>query len=358
MNVDTLTKEFSSGFFVLLMYFCWMREFIQGIPKTELHLHIEGTFEPELMFEIAKRNNKKIRFNSVEEIRNAYQFNNLQEFLDIYYEGAGVLLEEVDFYDLTMAYIEKVHSENVIHVEIFFDPQTHTDRGVAFEKVINGINRALEDGKKNLGVSSILIMSFLRHLDEESAFKTLEESIPFKKYISAVGLDSSELGNPPSKFQRVFEKAKSYGFLTVAHAGEEGPSDYVHEALNLLNVSRIDHGNRSLEDEALVKKLVELKMPLTVCPLSNLKLCVVKDMKDHPIREMLNKGLKATINSDDPAYFGGYMNDNYFALQEALNLSKQEIYKLTRNAFESTFLDEKDKNALLERVDRYYQENS
>ena len=335
-----------------------MREFIQGIPKTELHLHIEGTFEPELMFEIAKRNNKKIRFNSVEEIRNAYQFNNLQEFLDIYYEGAGVLLEEVDFYDLTMAYIEKVHSENVIHVEIFFDPQTHTDRGVAFEKVINGINRALEDGKKNLGVSSILIMSFLRHLDEESAFKTLEESIPFKKYISAVGLDSSELGNPPSKFQRVFEKAKSYGFLTVAHAGEEGPSDYVHEALNLLNVSRIDHGNRSLEDEALVKKLVELKMPLTVCPLSNLKLCVVKDMKDHPIREMLNKGLKATINSDDPAYFGGYMNDNYFALQEALNLSKQEIYKLTRNAFESTFLDEKDKNALLERVDRYYQENS
>ena len=335
-----------------------MREFIKGIPKTELHLHIEGTFEPELMFEIAKRNNKKIRFNSVEEIRNAYQFNNLQEFLDIYYEGAGVLLEEVDFYDLTMAYLKKVHSENVIHIEIFFDPQTHTDRGVPFEKVIKGIHRALEDGKKNLGVSSILIMSFLRHLDEESAFKTLEESIPFKEKIKAVGLDSSELGNPPSKFQRVFEKAKSYGFLTVAHAGEEGPSDYVHEALNLLNVSRIDHGNRSLEDETLVKKLVELKMPLTVCPLSNLKLCVVKDMKDHPIREMLNKGLKATINSDDPAYFGGYMNDNYFALQEALNLSKQEIYKLTRNAFESTFLDEKDKNALLERVDRYYQENS
>ena len=335
-----------------------MREFIKGIPKTELHLHIEGTFEPELMFEIAKRNNKKIRFNSVEEIRNAYQFNNLQEFLDIYYEGAGVLLEEVDFYDLTMAYLKKVHSENVIHVEIFFDPQTHTDRGVPFEKVIKGIHRALEDGKKNLGVSSILIMSFLRHLDEESAFKTLEESIPFKEKIKAVGLDSSELGNPPSKFQRVFEKAKSYGFLTVAHAGEEGPSDYVHEALNLLNVSRIDHGNRSLEDETLVKKLVELKMPLTVCPLSNLKLCLVKNMKDHPIREMLDKGLMATINSDDPAYFGGYMNDNYFAIQEALNLSKQEIYKLTRNAFESTFLDEIDKNALLERVDRYYQENS
>jgi adenosine deaminase len=335
-----------------------MREFIKGIPKTELHLHIEGTFEPELMFEIAKRNNKKIRFNSVEEIRNAYQFNNLQEFLDIYYEGAGVLIEEIDFYDLTMAYLKKVHSENVIHVEIFFDPQTHTDRGVPFEKVIRGIHRALEDGKKNLGVSSILIMSFLRHLDEESAFKILEESIPFKEKIKAVGLDSSELGNPPSKFQRVFEKAKSYGFLTVAHAGEEGPSDYVHEALNLLNVSRIDHGNRSLEDETLVKKLVELKMPLTVCPLSNLKLCVVKNMKDHPIREMLDKGLMATINSDDPAYFGGYMNDNYFAIQEALNLSKQEIYKLTRNAFESTFLDEIDKNALLERVDRYYQENS
>jgi adenosine deaminase len=335
-----------------------MREFIKGIPKTELHLHIEGTFEPELMFEIAKRNNKKIRFNSVEEIRNAYQFNNLQEFLDIYYEGAGVLLEEIDFYDLTMAYLKKVHSENVIHVEIFFDPQTHTDRGVPFEKVITGIHHALEDGKKNLGVSSILIMSFLRHLDEESAFKTLEEAIPYKEKIKAVGLDSSELGNPPSKFQRVFEKAKSYGFLTVAHAGEEGPSDYVHEALNHLNVSRIDHGNRSLEDEALVKKLVEMKMPLTVCPLSNLKLCVVKNMKDHPIREMLNKGLMATINSDDPAYFGGYMNDNYFALQEALNLTKQEIYKLTRNAFESTFLDENEKNVLLERVDRYYQENS
>lgn len=335
-----------------------MREFIKGIPKTELHLHIEGTFEPELMFEIAKRNNKKIRFNSVEEIRNAYRFNNLQEFLDIYYEGAGVLLEEVDFYDLTMAYLKKVHSENVIHVEIFFDPQTHTDRGVVFEKVINGINRALEVGKNNLGVSSVLIMSFLRHLDEESAFKTLEESIPFKKYISAVGLDSSENGNPPSKFQRVFEKAKSYGYLTVAHAGEEGPSEYVHEALNLLNVSRIDHGNRSLEDEVLVRKLVELKMPLTVCPLSNLKLCVVKDMKEHPIREMLNKGLKATINSDDPAYFGGYMNENYFALQEALNLTKKEIYQLTRNAFESTFVNETEKKIFLDRVDKYYDENS
>lgn len=334
-----------------------MREFIKGIPKTELHLHIEGTFEPELMFEIAKRNNKKIRFNSVEEIRNAYQFNNLQEFLDIYYEGAGVLLEEVDFYDLTSAYLLKIHSENVIHAEIFFDPQTHTDRGVPFEKVLSGINRALEDGKKNLGISSVLIMSFLRHLDEDSAFRTLEESIPFKKYITAVGLDSSENGNPPSKFQRVFEKAKSYGYLTVAHAGEEGPSEYVHEALNLLNVSRIDHGNRSLEDEDLVKKLAEMKMPLTVCPLSNLKLCVVKDMKDHPIREMMKKGLMATINSDDPAYFGGYMNENYFALQEALNLSKQEIYQLTRNAFESTFLNENEKKILLERVDKYYQEN-
>lgn len=335
-----------------------MREFIKGIPKTELHLHIEGTFEPELMFEIAKRNNKKIRFNTVEEIRNAYKFSNLQEFLDIYYEGAGVLLEEVDFYDLTSAYLLKIHSENVIHVEIFFDPQTHTDRGVPFEKVISGINRALEDGKKKLGISSILIMSFLRHLDEESAFKTIEESIPFKKYITAVGLDSSENGNPPSKFQRVFEKAKSYGYLTVAHAGEEGPSEYVHEAINLLNVSRIDHGNRSLEDEVLVKKLAEMKMPLTVCPLSNLKLCVVKDLKDHPIREMLNKGLMATINSDDPAYFGGYMNENYFALQEALNLTKHEIYKLTRNAFESTFLNEMEKNLLLEKVDKYYQENN
>jgi adenosine deaminase len=335
-----------------------MIEFIKGIPKTELHLHIEGTFEPELMFEIAKRNNKKIRFNSVEEIRDAYQFNNLQEFLDIYYDGAGVLIEEQDFYDLTWAYLQKVHSENVVHVEIFFDPQTHTDRGVSFDKVINGINSALEDGKQKLGISSKLIMSFLRHLDEESAFKTLEQSLPYKNCIVGVGLDSSELGNPPSKFERVFEKAKNYGYLTVAHAGEEGPSEYVHEALDLLNVSRIDHGNRSLEDEVLVNKLVELKMPLTVCPLSNLKLCVVKDLKDHPIRIMLNKGLKVTINSDDPAYFGGYMNENYFALHEALNLTKQEIYQLTRNAFESTFLNEKEKNDLIEKVDLYYKENA
>jgi len=335
-----------------------MIEFIKGIPKAELHLHIEGTFEPELMFEIAKRNNKKIRFNSVDEIRNAYQFNNLQEFLDIYYEGAGVLIEEQDFYDLTWAYLQKVHSENVIHVEIFFDPQTHTERGVEFDKVIKGINSALVDGKQKLGISSKLIMSFLRHLDEESAFKTLEQSLPFQKYIVGVGLDSSELGNPPSKFQRVFEKAKSYGYITVAHAGEEGPSDYVHEALNLLSVSRIDHGNRSLEDEVLVNKLVEMKMPLTVCPLSNLKLCVVKNMNEHPIRNMLEKGLKATINSDDPAYFGGYMNANYIALYEALNLTKAEIYQLTRNAFESTFLNENEKNDLIEKVDLYYKENA
>lgn len=331
-----------------------MKEFIQNLPKAELHLHIEGSFEPELMFRIAQRNQKEIRFKSVQDVKAAYEFNNLQEFLDIYYEGAAVLLEEQDFYDLTWAYLEKIHSQNVIHTEIFFDPQTHTDRGVPFEKVIKGIHQALEDGQSKLGISSYLIMSFLRHLDEASAFRTLEESLPFKDWIIGVGLDSSEYGNPPSKFQRVFEKAKSYGYLTMAHAGEEGPAEYVYEAIDLLNVDRIDHGNRSLEDEVLVKKLVEKNMALTVCPLSNLKLCVVEDMKSHPIRMMLQKGLKATINSDDPAYFGGYMNENYWAVQEALQLSKEEIYQLTRNAFESTFLSKTSKNNLISRLDDYY----
>ena len=279
-----------------------LKNFIKTIPKAELHLHIEGTFEPELMFKIAKRNNLKIKYKSVEELKKAYNFNNLQEFLDIYYEGAKVLIEEQDFYDMTWAYLKKVHLQNVTHTEIFFDPQTHTDRKIKFGTVIEGIHKALEDGQKKLGITSKLIMCFLRHLDEETAVKTLKEALNYKDWITAVGLDSSEVGNPPSKFQNVFEQARNEGFLTVAHAGEEGPAEYIWEALNLLKVSRIDHGNHCLDDEKLVKELVNRKIPLTVCPLSNLKLKVVKDLKNHPLKAMLDKGLLVTINSDDPAY--------------------------------------------------------
>lgn len=331
--------------------------FINGIPKAELHLHIEGTFEPELMFEIAKRNQLKIKFNSVDEIRQAYNFSNLQDFLDIYYEGAGVLIHEQDFYDMTWAYLEKFHSQNGTHVELFFDPQTHTERGISFETVITGINRALEDAKSKYGMTSKLIMCFLRHLDESSAFKTLESALPFKHLISAVGLDSSEMGHPPSKFQRVYEKAISEGFLTVAHAGEEGPAEYVWEALDLLKVSRVDHGNRSLDDEKLVKVLSDKKMPLTVCPLSNLKLKVIQDIHQHPLKKMLNANLLVTINSDDPSYFGGYVNENYSALANALNLSKEEITQLAKNSFTASFLSESEKQKYIASVETYYQKN-
>ncbi len=328
--------------------------FINHLPKSELHVHIEGTFEPELMFEIAKRNNIVLPYNSVDEIRSAYNFSNLQDFLDIYYAGAGVLLHEHDFYDLTFAYLDKVHSQNVVHTEIFFDPQTHTDRGVAFETVINGIRRALVDAEEKLGITSFLIMSFLRHLDEESAFRTLEQALPYKDWIIAIGLDSSELGHPPSKFERVFEKARSEGFLTVAHAGEEGPAEYIWEALDLLHVSRIDHGNRCLEDENLIAELRERQIPLTICPLSNLKLKVVEDMKDHPLKKMLDHGLLATIHSDDPAYFGGYMNENYHAVVHALNLSKEDITRLAKNAFTASFLSEEAKQLRIAQVEAHY----
>jgi adenosine deaminase len=331
-----------------------IEDFIKGIPKAELHLHIEGTFEPELMFKIAQRNNKEIKYKSVEELEEAYNFDNLQDFLDIYYEGAGVLIEEQDFYDMTWAYLEKVHQQNLIHCEIFFDPQTHTDRDIKFSTVIQGIHKALEDAKNKLGISSKLIMCFLRHLDEESAMKTLDEALEYKEWIRAVGLDSSEVGNPPSKFQKVFEKAKKEGFLTVAHAGEEGPAEYIWEALNLLKISRVDHGNHCLDDEKLVKELVEKKIPLTVCPLSNLKLKVIEDLKEHPLRKMMNKGLLVTINSDDPAYFGGYVNDNYLAIAKALNLSKEDIYQLAKNSFTASFLDEKKKEEMIEKVEKYY----
>jgi len=331
-----------------------IEDFIKGIPKAELHLHIEGTFEPELMFKIAQRNNKEIKYKSVEELKEAYNFDNLQDFLDIYYEGAGVLIEEQDFYDMTWAYLEKVHQQNLIHCEIFFDPQTHTDRDIKFSTVIQGIHKALEDAKNKLGISSKLIMCFLRHLDEESAMKTLDEALEYKEWIRAVGLDSSEVGNPPSKFQKVFEKAKEEGFLTVAHAGEEGPAEYIWEALNLLKVSRVDHGNHCLDDEKLVKELVEKKIPLTMCPLSNLKLKVIEDLKEHPLRKMMNKGLLVTINSDDPAYFGGYVNDNYLAIAKALNLSKEDICQLAKNSFTASFLDEEKKKEMIEKVEKYY----
>ncbi|WP_298546667.1 adenosine deaminase [uncultured Aquimarina sp.] len=334
-----------------------IEKFIEGIPKTELHLHIEGTFEPELMFEIAKRNQKKIPYNSVAELKNAYQFNNLQEFLDIYYAGANVLITEQDFYDLTWAYLIKVHEQNVIHVEIFFDPQTHTDRGIPFDTVIKGIRAALEDGKEKLGITYKLIMSFLRHLDEASAFKTLEQALPYKDWISAVGLDSSEVGNPPSKFERVFAKSIEEGFLTVAHAGEEGPSEYIWEALDLLKITRIDHGNRCLDDEKLVERLVDLQIPLTLCPLSNLELKVVLDLKEHPIAKMMDKNLLVTVNSDDPAYFGGYMNENYLGIAKALHLSKEQITTLVKNSFKASWLSDEEKEKSLQKIDQYFQDN-
>jgi adenosine deaminase len=331
-------------------------EFIEKIPKAELHVHIEGTFEPELMFEIAQRNQISIPYKSVEEIRNAYEFSNLQDFLDIYYAGAGVLQTEQDFYDLTWHYLKRSHEQHVRLTEIFFDPQTHTEHGIHFDTVVNGITKALKDGKDKLGIESQLIMCFLRHLDEKSAFDTLESALKHKDKIIGVGLDSSEVGHPPSKFQRVFEKAHSEGFLTVAHAGEEGPAEYVWEALELLQVSRVDHGNNSLNDPKLIQDLAEKRMPLTVCPLSNFKLQVVPNLDLHPIRRMLELGLCATINSDDPAYFGGYMNENYLALEKHLKLTKDEIVTLTKNAFEASFISSEKKQVFMVEVEQFAQQ--
>lgn len=318
-------------------------ELIRVLPKAELHVHIEGTFEPELMFEIAQRNHIQIPYQSVEEIKQAYNFHNLQSFLDIYYAGANVLVHEQDFYDLAWAYFEKCAEDKVVHTEMFFDPQTHTERGVEFATVLNGLKRACTDAKDKLGISSKLIMCFLRHLSEEDAFKTLEQALAFRDDIIAVGLDSSEVGHPPSKFERVFAKAREAGFLIVAHAGEEGPPEYVWEALDLLRVNRIDHGVRSDEDPALLQRLIDEKMPLTVCPLSNLKLCVVEDMAEHNIHRLLKQGVHVTINSDDPSYFGGYMNDNFLAVHTALNLSNDELKQLAINSFEASFIDSAEK---------------
>ena len=326
-------------------------DYIKKVPKAELHLHIEGTFEPELMFEIAQRNKVEIPYQSVEEVKKAYQFSCLQDFLDIYYAGASVLLYEKDFYDLTMAYFKHCAEENVVHTEIMFDPQTHTKRGISFGTVINGIQKAREDAQAKYGISSLLIMSYLRHLSEEEAFETLEQSLPYKHLIKAVGLDSSEKGNPPSKFKKVFEASVKEGYIPVAHAGEEGPAEYIWEALDLLKISRIDHGNNSLTDEVLLKKLVDEKIALTVCPLSNLELRVVDDLKDHPLKKMLNLGLKATVNSDDPAYFGGYMNANFLQTAEALDLTQEEIKTLAKNSFEYSLLSEEEKAKYLADVE-------
>ena len=318
-------------------------ELIRALPKAELHVHIEGTFEPELMFAIAQRNQIEIPYKSVEEVKQAYNFHNLQSFLDIYYAGANVLVHEQDFYDLAWAYFEKCHEDRVMHTEMFFDPQTHTDRGIAFETVINGLQRACNDAKAKYGISSHLIMCFLRHLSEEAAFETLAQAMPFKEQIIGVGLDSSEVGHPPSKFERVFAQAREAGFLVVAHAGEEGPAEYVWEALDLLKVNRIDHGVRSEEDSVLMQRLIAEKMPLTVCPLSNLKLCVVDDMAQHNIRRLLQQGVHVTVNSDDPSYFGGYMNNNFVAITEALALTNEELKTLAQNSFEASFISDAEK---------------
>lgn len=332
--------------------------FIEEMPKAELHLHIEGTLEPELMMALALRNKVTLKYKTVEEIRTAYNFDCLQDFLDLYYQGMSVLRTEQDFFDLTWAYLTKVHSQNVRHVEIFFDPQGHTERGIAFKTVIAGIQRALTQAQKELGISSLIIMCFLRHLSEEDALATLQEALPHKAYIFGVGLDSSENGHPPSKFTNVFKAARNAGFHLVAHAGEEGPPAYIYEALDDLGIDRIDHGNRALEDKALVARIAKEQIALTVCPLSNLCLRVVKDMRDHPIRQMLAAGLLATVNSDDPSYFGGYMNENFTALQTALDLSLDEIKTLGRNGWAGSFLPPAAKAEALEAFDKFAAEQT
>lgn len=329
-----------------------IEDLIKKLPKAELHIHIEGSLEPELMFQIAKRNKINLPYSSIEDLKTAYNFHNLQSFLNIYYEGTKVLINEEDFYDMTWAYLEKIHKDNVKHTEIFFDPQSHTSRDIPFKTMFNGIHKACEDGKKKLGISYHLIMCFLRHLSGNEAMKTLEESIPFKDKIIAVGLDSSEVGNPPEKFKGVFEKAISYGYLTVAHAGEEGPPDYIWGALDLLKVKRIDHGVRCLEDPKLIEVLRESEIPLTVCPFSNVKLKVFKDLKDHNLKKLLDNNLIATINSDDPAYFGGYISDNYIETQKALNLNKKEMIRLAKNSFKASFLSEEEKRRHIEEIDK------
>ena len=331
------------------------RSFIAGLPKAELHLHIEGTLEPELMFQLAERNNISLPYEDIAALRSAYRFSRLQDFLDIYYQGMDVLRTKQDFFDLTWAYLQKIKQQSVRHVEIFFDPQGHVARGIAFATALDGIYSALVKGQQEYSISFGLIMCFLRHLDADDAMATLEMALAHKDKILGVGLDSSEIGNPPAKFLRVFARAQQEGFRLVAHAGEEGPPTYIYEALDLLKVNRIDHGNAAMQDPALIKRLIREQIPLTVCPLSNTRLCVVSDMQHHPLPQMLAAGLKVTINSDDPAYFGGYLNDNYVAVSAILGNDKNLLAQLARNSFSAAFLDNAQRERLLAELDAYLQ---
>ena len=334
------------------------KAFIRGMPKAELHIHIEGSLEPEMMFELAERNGVALRYASAEEARRAYDFGDLQSFLDLYYEGMQVLLYEQDFYDLTWSYLQKVSVQNVRDAEIFFDPQAHTGRGVPFETVISGIHRALVDAERQLSISSKLIMCFLRHLSAKEAMETLHESLPFRERIVGVGLDSSEIAHPPRDFKTVFDRAREDGLLTVAHAGEEGPPEYIWQALDDLKVSRIDHGVRCVEDPKLVERLREEQIPLTVCPLSNVRLRVFDTIRDHNLKRMLDLGLCVTVNSDDPAYFGGYVDENFQAVQEGLHVTRDGIYRLAKNSFQASFLDQGEKQHLLSELDDYFASHS
>ncbi len=327
--------------------------FIRGLPKAELHIHIEGSLEPELVFALAAKHNVKLAYPSVEALRRAYDFHNLQSFLDIYYAGADVLRDESDFHAMTMAYLARAHADGVVHTEIFFDPQTHTQRGIPFATVMTGITSALAQGKRDFGMTSRLILCFLRHLPADDAMRTLHEALPHKAAIHGVGLDSSEVGHPPSKFTDVFRAARDAGFRAVAHAGEEGPPAYIWEALDLLHVERIDHGVRCESDDALCRRLVAEHIPLTVCPLSNVKLAVFPKMEQHNLKRLLDRGLRVTVNSDDPAYFGGYVVDNYVAAQKALGLSRDDIVTLARNSFAASFLPDEDKMAWNAKIDAY-----
>ena len=325
-------------------------DFINKSPKTELHLHIEGSLEPELMFKLSKRNKVEIPFKNVDEIRSAYNFSNLDSFLKIYYEGSNVLISEEDFFDLTWEYIQRCKQDNIVHTEIFFDPQSHIPRGVSFDTVINGIDTALKKAEKDFNISSKIIMCFLRHLDEESCFEVLKQACNHKDKIIGVGLDSSEKGNPPIKFKKLFEQAIKEGFLTVAHAGEEGPPEYIWDSLNLLKIKRVDHGVQCLKDEKLVEKLVKDQIPLTVCPLSNVKLCVFDKLENHNLKKMLDSGLRVMVNSDDPAYFGGYLNKNLIETSKALNLKIEDVKKLIENSFKSSFLNQEIKKDWLKKI--------
>ena len=325
-------------------------DFINNSPKTELHLHIEGSLEPELMFKLSKRNKIEIPFKSIEEIKSAYNFSNLDSFLKIYYQGSNVLITEEDFFDLTWEYILRCKQDNIVHTEIFFDPQSHTERGIKFNTIINGIDKALKKANSEFGITSKIIMCFLRHLEEESCFDILKQALNHKDKIVGVGLDSSEKGNPPQKFKNLFEAAIKEGFVTVAHAGEEGPPEYIWDSLNLLKVKRIDHGVQCLKDKKLVETLIKKNIPLTVCPLSNIKLCVFDKLENHNLKKMLDKGLRVMVNSDDPAYFGGYLNTNLIETTKALNLSLEDVKILIQNSFKSSFLDESTKNSWLSKI--------